>query len=155
MIATKRISPAAGLAYIIVQILGAFCGGLAILASGFTKEVVSGGTPNLATGTTMVNGIVLEAFATFFFLLIIFGTAVDKRAPKVGGLFIGLTICLDILAIGPLTGGAMNPARWFGPALVTMENLGNAVVYFVGPIVGAVAAALLYDKVLAPEKTAE
>ncbi len=152
MIATKRIKLADGIAYIVAQLLGAFCGAAAVLASGLGKDVVSAGTPVLGNGISPVNGIVLEAIATFFFLTVIFGTAVDKRAPKVGGLFIGLTITLDILAIGPLTGGAMNPSRWFGPALLTMENLGNAVVYFVGPILGAVLAGLLYDKVLAPNQ---
>ncbi|MBI1332891.1 MAG: aquaporin [Armatimonadetes bacterium] len=152
-IATGKIKMTDGIAYIVSQCIGAVCGSLAVLGSGLGKDVVSGGTPVLAPNLTMVNGIVLEAIATFFFLLVIFGTAVDKRAPKMGGLLIGLTISLDILAIGPLTGGAMNPSRWLGPALVTQENLGNVVIYFVGPILGAVLGAVLYDKVLAPQST--
>ena len=49
----------------------------------------------------------------------------------------------------------MNPARWLGPSLITFQNLGNAVVYIIGPIIGGIIAVLIYDKVLAPEKTAE
>ena len=152
MIATKRIKLADGIAYMIAQIAGAIAGSAAILGSGLGKDVVLGGTPALGTGITMVNGIILEFIATFFFLIVILGTAVDSRAPKMGGLFIGLTICLDILAIGPLTGGAMNPSRWIGPALISMENLGNVVVYLVGPIGGAVVAALVWDNFLAREQ---
>jgi len=75
---------------------------------------------------------------------VIFGTAVDPKAPRIGGLAIGFTIAADILAIGPLTGGSMNPARSFGPAVASGIFEGQAV-YWIGPIVGAVAAALLYD----------
>jgi aquaporin Z len=64
-----------------------------------------------------------------------------------GALFIGLTVALDILAIGPLTGAAMNPARSIGPALVS-GHLENFWLYWVGPILGALAAAFLYSAVL-------
>jgi glycerol uptake facilitator-like aquaporin len=77
-------------------------------------------------------------------VFVVFGTAVDPHAPKVGGFAIGLTVMADILAIGPLTGGSMNPARSFGPA-VAIGIFEAQVVYWVGPILGGVAAALLYD----------
>jgi aquaporin Z len=81
--------------------------------------------------------VVLTALLTYAVLL----TAVDGRAPKMGGLFIGFAVSADIMVGGPLTGAAMNPARWFGPALA-FGDLSGAVVYIVGPLVGAVAAAL-------------
>jgi glycerol uptake facilitator-like aquaporin len=81
-------------------------------------------------------GVMLEVVATFFLVLVIFGTAVDHRAPK--SLFpvaIGLTVALDIMAIGPLTGAAMNPARVFGPALAS-GHWSNHLVYWIGPLLG-------------------
>jgi glycerol uptake facilitator-like aquaporin len=75
----------------------------------------------------------------------VFGTAVDPRAPKLGGLFIGLTVLLDILAIGSLTGGAMNPARAFGPALAA-GIWENQLVYWVGPLLGAILGSFVYTK---------
>ena len=68
------------------------------------------------------------------------------RSPKLGGLAIGLVLTMDILAAGRLTGAAMNPARAFGPELVT-GHWANAAVYWVGPIIGAVLAALVYHYV--------
>ena len=73
----------------------------------------------------------------------VYGTAVDKRAPKVGGLFIGLTVALDILMGGPISGAAMNPARHLGPALLG-GGLQNIWIYWVGPIIGGVLAAVVY-----------
>ena len=80
----------------------------------------------------------------------VFGTAVSPDAPRVGGFGIGLVLLFDILVGGPLTGAAMNPARAFGPALVSGEWLGH-VVYWVGPIAGAILAALLWEYVLLPK----
>ena len=82
-----------------------------------------------------------------FLVFVIYGTAVDSRAPRVGGLFIGLTVTLDILIGGPLTGAAMNPARHLGPALLG-GGLQNLWLYWVGPLAGGIAAALVYRHVL-------
>jgi len=80
-------------------------------------------------------------------LLAVFGTAVDPRAPKIGGFGIGLTVLVDILVGGALTGAAMNPARAFGPALAG-GFWQNDLVYWIGPIIGAVIAALIYQYVI-------
>ncbi len=152
MMATRKISMGNGLAYIVAQLLGGLAAAYMLMACGIGKTDIAIGTPAPAPETTALNAIMLEAVATFFFALVIFGTAVDKRAPKMGGLFIGFAITLDILAIGPMTGGAMNPARWLGPALVNPKMLADAGIYFVGPILGAVVAGLLYDKVLASDQ---
>ena len=93
--------------------------------------------------------ILLEFIATFFLVFVVFGTAVDPKAPKVGGFAIGLTIAADILAIGPLTGGSMNPARSFGPAVASGIFEGQAV-YWIGPILGGIAAALIYEALFIP-----
>ena len=155
MMITKRIKPTVGLAYIVAQVVGGGLAGLAVMACGLGKDVVLSGTPAPAEGVTIVSAIIAEAICTFFLVLTVFTTAVDKRAPKMGGFFVGLSVTISILAIGPLTGGAMNPARWLGPALLNMSVLGNAAIYITGPIIGGIVAALIYDKVLAPDQVAE
>jgi len=108
----------------------------------------------LSSGTFAINSfgaLVLEAIMTFFLVLTITTVAV-RQNHVLAGLFIGLTITVDILLGGNLTGAAMNPARWFGPALVSLrgENLLQFWIYLVGPAVGAVGAAFigmwLYDR---------
>ena len=66
------------------------------------------------------------------------------RAPKVGGLAIGFTLAAAILAIGPLTGGSLNPARSFGPAVASGMWEGQ-FIYWLGPILGGISAAALYE----------
>lgn len=85
----------------------------------------------------------LEAIATGILMTAVMGTAVDSKGPKIGGLAVGLSVTLGILAIGPLTGGSMNPARTIGPMVATGVYEGLAL-YLAAPIVGAVVAALLY-----------
>ena len=146
MLATGRIDPAKAGGYIVSQVLGSVLAAL-ILTQVFPAETVSAaklGTPLLSATTSIGAGIILEFLTTFFLVTAIFGTAVDSRAPKMGALFIGLTVTLGILCIGPLTGAALNPARSIGPALVG-GYLDNFWLYWIAPIAGAVAAAFLYD----------
>jgi glycerol uptake facilitator-like aquaporin len=105
------------------------------------------GGQSVSLEITTMQAIGLEAIATFFLTFVIFGTAVDGKGPKIGGLAIGATIAADILAIGPFTGASMNPARSFGPALAS-GILEGQLVYWIGPIVGALAGALLYEYVI-------
>jgi glycerol uptake facilitator-like aquaporin len=93
----------------------------------------------------------LEAIATFFLVFAVWGTAVDPKAPKVGGFAIGLTLTAAIFAIGPLTGGSLNPARSFGPALA-MQHFEGQAAYWVGPLLGGIVAGLLYEKLLLPRE---
>ena len=146
MLATGRIDPAKAGGYIVSQVLGSILAAL-ILTQVFPAETVSAaklGTPLLSATTSIGAGIILEFLTTFFLVTAIFGTAVDSRAPKMGALFIGLTVTLGILCIGPMTGAALNPARSIGPALVG-GYLDNFWLYWIAPIAGAVAAAFLYD----------
>jgi aquaporin Z len=91
-------------------------------------------------------GIGIEALLSFFLVWVIFATAVDEGGAfkSIAGLAIGLTITIDVLAAGPLTGAAMNPARAFGPELV-QGIWDDWWVYWIGPGIGAVVAALAYD----------
>lgn len=142
-----RATTAAG--YILSQCLGA-------VVAAFTVKMavpaawlgaVGMGTPAVGEGATVGQALVMEAVLTFFLMFVVYGTAIDARAPKVAGLFIGLTIALGIMASGPVSGGAINPARHFGPALMG-GGMQNMWLYWVGPILGAVIAALVYKSTI-------
>ncbi len=146
---TGKIDSKNAVGYIISQCLGG------IFAASFIKlavplealKAVGMGTPALGDGVSPIMGVVMEFFLTFFLVFVIFGTAIDARAPKVGGLFIGLTVALDILVGGPISGAAMNPARYLGPALIGSE-FENFWLYWLGPLAGGSTAALLYHHIL-------
>ncbi len=143
---TRRIGPVMAVIYLIAQLLGALVASYALKALYPLTAVAAtrlGG--QFVTGdVSTLQAIALEAIATFFLVFVVFGTAVDPHAPKVGGFAIGLTVAADILAIGSRTGGSMNPARSFGPAVVTGIFEGQ-MIYWIGPILGGIAAAMLYD----------
>ncbi len=141
--------------YIVSQCLGGLAAAalVKLVISDVALQAVGMGTPALAPEVTPVQGLLIEIVLTFFLVFVIYGTAVDSRAPQVGALFIGLTVTLDILIGGPLTGAAMNPARHLGPALLG-GGLQNLWLYWVGPVVGGIAAALLYRHVLEERLTA-
>jgi MIP family channel proteins len=144
---TRRIEPMMAVVYWIAQFTGAIVASYALKAL-YPENIVTVtrlGGQSISSSITMTQAIVLEAIATFFLVFVVFGTAVDPKGPKVGGFAIGLTVTAGILGIGPLTGGSMNPARSFGPAVVTHLFEGQAA-YLIGPIVGGVIAAILYDR---------
>jgi MIP family channel proteins len=144
---TRRIEPMMAVVYWIAQFTGAIVASYALKAL-YPENIVTVtrlGGQSISSSITMTQAIVLEAIATFFLVFVVFGTAVDPKGPKVGGFAIGLTVTAGILGIGPLTGGSMNPARSFGPAVVTHLFEGQAA-YWIGPIVGGVIAAILYDR---------
>jgi aquaporin Z len=135
--------------YVVAQLLGAVVAALAIkgLYPEMAGRIAQLGTPQLAPVLTFAQGVVLEAILTFFLAFAVMATVVDPAGPKLAGFAIGLTVTIDILAGGPLTGAAMNPARAFGPALAA--NAWQAqLVYWIGPILGAVAAMQLYERLL-------
>ena len=139
-----------GIAYVLAQLIGAIVAAWSIGQLLPQSAGTTLGTPALGAGVTPVAGIVIEAILTVILLIAVFGTAIDTRAPKVGGLAIGFAVAADILMGGPLTGAAMNPARWFGPAAVT--GIGTDwFVWIIGPLVGAAIAALAYRYLFRPE----
>ncbi len=107
------------------------------------------GTPALASTVTPVNGIVIEAILTLFLVWAVYGTAVSPLAPRIAGFGIGLTVFTDILLGGPLTGAAMNPARWFATA-VPAGFYDNWSVYWIGPLLGALVAGITIRYIFAP-----
>jgi MIP family channel proteins len=147
-VVTGRMNPVMGLMYWVAQLVGASVAGLVLVAL-FGPNPVSTGTPDLARNIGFSTGVAVEAITTFFLVLVVFGTAVDERGPKaVIPLAIGLTVALDIMATGPLTGAAMNPARAFGPALAS-GHWTNHLVYWIGPLLGGALAALVHQFALA------
>lgn len=107
------------------------------------------GTPGVAPGVTLVSAILIEALLTLFLMWAFFGTAVSPNAPKIAGFGIGLTVAADILMGGPLTGASMNPARWFGPAVVS-RHLVDGAVHIIGPLLGATIGGVSYLYIFGP-----
>lgn len=141
-VVTGRMSPGVGLLYWVAQLVGAVVAGFVVSAL-YGAAAVAAGTPGVAAGTGSVAAAVLEGIGTFFLVLVVFGTAVDERAPKsVFPFAIGLTIALDIMAFGPMTGGAVNPARAFGPALAS-GHWSDQLVYWIGPLIGGALGGLV------------
>ena len=146
LLVARRITPTVAGVHIVAQLIGGVVAALALkvtMPAAVFSATLAGGQ-SVALEITATQAILLEAIATFFLMNVIYGTAVSSAAPKIGGLAIGLTIAADILAIGPLTGASMNPARSFGPAIVS-GVLAGQIVYWVGPIIGAIAAAMLWE----------
>lgn len=130
--------------YIAAQVLGAILAGLAVRAVNTDPTIDPAliGTTKLAMGLSFGVGFGVEILATFLFMLIILGCAVDPRTSKQGALCIGLGLSALIIATGPLTGAALNPARYLGPALVS-GSLKDVLLYTAGPLLGAALAGAL------------
>lgn len=145
MLAMRRISIADGAFYIVSQLLGAAAAAflLVMLYPSATAEQLYGFPVALDT----VNGIVIEGVLTFLLVTTVYGVAVSRQAPAgAAGLAIGAVILCDIMMGGTQTGAAMNPARAFGPALAS-GIMGTHLIYWAGPVLGAIAAALVAEYV--------
>jgi aquaporin Z len=147
-VVTRRIAPALAVWYWLVQFGGAAAAALLlnwVLPSG-ALSAGNLGVPALGSGIGAGPAVVVEAVLTFFLVWVIFATAVDPRGTfkQIAGLAIGFTIAFDVLMAYGLTGGAMNPARAFGPQLVG-DHWKHFWVWYVGPLTGAVIAASLYE----------
>lgn len=143
----RKLSPAKAVGYVVAQLIGAVIGAL-LIKGVFPSETVKAvelGTPAVAQGLSAGKALLAEIVATFFLMYVIYGTAVDARGAKaIAPLAIGITITIDVLAVGAISGAAMNPGRWFGPAVV-QGFWDNAWIYWAGPAIGAALAAVLYN----------
>ena len=158
--AIRQIKPPDAVIYIVVQIAGG------ILGAFVTKLLLEDEGKAVAYGATLVSdrldganfaGLVAEALGTFFLVWAVVGVAVNPRSDRGwAALVIGATLGLLVMVFGPLTGAGFNPARAFGPALVSGEwgGFDDFVITFVlAPVVGAVLAALAYYRmVIVPGK---
>ncbi len=160
MTALRQISPANAAVYVVTQLAGGVAGALV------TKALLLDEGKAVNYGAVAVSnrieeaifpGMVVEALGTFFLVFVIVGVAVNPTAAKDwAGFAIGSTLGLIVMVFAPLTGAGFNPARAFGPALVSGE-FGGAdkfiLVYVLAPVVGAVVAALVYYNLyIAPGK---
>ncbi len=152
MLVTGRIEVPEAIRYWLAQLAGAAGAALVLLAtlgSSIRDAGVNVGTPGIGAGFDAKNALVAEIVGTFFLVFVIFGVAVDKRGTFkiLAGLPIGLMITADILALGGVSGAAVNPARWFGPAIVSF-HFDDFWIWIAGPAIGALLAAFVYDNLL-------
>jgi MIP family channel proteins len=151
VLAARAMSVGEAICYIASQFIGGIAGAL------FLSVVLGGagtglGTPalahDLALGAvsitiTPAEGFMIEAVLAFFLVTVVLNTAVAGRAGDLAPLAIGMTLTLNIIMGGALTGAAFNPARALGPMVAT-GNFREAWLYLTAPIIGAVVAATLF-----------
>ena len=134
--------------YLGAQLLGAILGAIGTwIAFGDTgREVASLAATFPTEGVGDIRALLLEILVTFILVFIVISVATDERAPAgVAPLAVGFALACGVLIAGPLTGGAVNPARALGPMIVALKFTA-AWVYILGPIIGGVLAALIYDR---------
>jgi glycerol uptake facilitator-like aquaporin len=169
----KRIEGVQAALLIAVQMVGALLAGLALRGL-FQENVLAQarmGTPHLTRALvpgdggvslgSLLTGSLLEAAFAALLMVAVFASLFDRRAPKLGGALVGMAQVAIVLAGYHLTGGCANPARWFGSAIwqltlaagpATVRPLADHLVYWVGPIVGALAGGIFYSAVILPDE---
>ena len=151
MMVTKRIGITDGIAYIASQLIGAVAAAatLKVILPELGAKVNFGtqGGPSDLLNNSISSGFAVEAILTFFLVLVIFMTAVHKKAsPGLHGFAIGGMIFLIHLVAVPLTGASVNPARTFGPALIS-GFWEFHWMYWAAPILGGIIAGLIMNYV--------
>lgn len=155
-VAAGKVTIIRAVLYIIAQCIGAIGGSATMKA--LVPEAIQGGLGNtgLGSGLTPVQGFGVEFFLGFVLVFVVFGVCdpnkADQKAPA--SVIIGLTVTLGHLAAIDYTGASMNPARSFGSAVIA-NGWDNHWIYWVGPSLGGIAAALLYQHVFAAPNKGE
>jgi aquaporin NIP len=141
---TRHFPAREAVAYIGAQLAGATAAALVLWGVWTDKPAHLGATiPTVSAGSAFL----YEAVLTAFLMFVIMAVATDTRAVgAAAAIAIGGVIGLDALFGGPVTGASMNPARSFGPALVS-GDWHDFWVYVAGPLLGAAAGALAYQVV--------
>jgi len=135
--------------YLLGQFVGATLGALTLLGI-FGSTALAQAVNAPALHVSLFQATCVEALLTAFLVFVISAVATDTQSiGKLAAFAIGATILVDALWGGPLTGASMNPARSFGPALVTL-HWANLWVYFVGPIIGGIVGAVVYQLIRQP-----
>ena len=153
-VALRKLDLDDGIAYVIAQVLGATLAGWAhaLILPGVGKLIDFGlPVPSDVIGQSAGVAVVVEAIITFFLMFSVYAVLYTENVPAgASGVLIGMTLMVDILIAGPLTGGAANPALALGPALAS-GSYQTLWVYFVGPIIGALLGGFAYQYLLLPE----
>ncbi len=153
MVATKRMKAGVGVMYIFSQVAGATLAGY-LLKMLFPEALASVflGTCVLGSSVSVSQAIVMEAVITFLLVFVVFATVIDKRAtPALAGLAIGFVVLFGVMVGGAISGGSMNPARVFGPAMAS-GHFANHYVWWIGPIIGGLFAGFSYDLLFSEKK---
>jgi MIP family channel proteins len=151
VLAAGAMSVGKATGYVFSQVIGAVAGAMLLrvvlggVATGLGRPELAHG---LALGTTTLtvlpaDGFVIEAVLAFFLVTVVLSTAIAGRAGSFAPIAIGMTVSLNIIMGGALTGGAFNPARALGPMIAT-GNLYDAWLYVAAPLVGGIVAALVH-----------
>jgi MIP family channel proteins len=146
--ALRKITPVDALIYVLVQLAGAVAG--ALVCKLLLTDVGRGANYGAVTISQQfvqgkaLDGLLAEVIGAFVLMWAIMGVAVNPRGERAwAGWVIGIALGLGVMTLGPVDGASFNPARWFGPAIVSGEY-GTAWVYILGPLLGALAAAFAY-----------
>lgn len=136
---------------VVFQVAGGITAAL-VLLSIFPEEVsraVRLGSPTLGQNISFWMGVMVEAIVTFVLIFAVYALTIDPRCSfkSFAPFGVGLIVFISILVMGEVTGAAMNPARTFGPALISMD-LTNQLVYWIGPVLGALVASVFYKRVI-------
>ncbi len=149
MMVTKHIAVPKGIAYIIAQLVGASLGALLLkwMVPNVLESQTSLGSHHITAGVAKGEALLYEIVLTAFLVLVIYGTAVSKKGWGANApIAIGLAVAVIHFVAVPFTGASVNPARTFGPALITNSWNNGAVsqdwwIYFLGPAIGALIVA--------------
>ncbi len=148
-IITRRMAALLGVAYIVAQLAGGVLAALLLrwIFPAANRNAANLGAPSVHT-IDIGAALVVEALITFFVVWVVFAVTTDMRNAYsvLAGLAIGLVFVFGMLLAYPITGGSFNPARAFGPELIS-NTWSDAWIYYVGPLAGGAIAALLYDEV--------
>ncbi|CAA9465035.1 MAG: Aquaporin Z [uncultured Rubrobacteraceae bacterium] len=134
--------------YIGAQLLGAILAAVAtwITFGAEARNQVGLASPATGPGVGFLQAILVEIFVTFILVFVVISVATDDRAPAgVAPIAVGFALAAAIFIAGPTTGAAVNPARALGPIIVAWNNWDLALIYIIGPIIGGILAAVLYD----------
>lgn len=137
--------------YLVTQIAGALAASVSLRLL-FGNEAGLGGTHPFEHQE--LQSLWLEFFLTLLLMVVVLCVSTGAKEKGItAGIAVGAIIALEALFAGPICGASMNPARSFGPAIVSGQGVGELWIYILGPIGGALCAVPL-ARILHPEPPA-